>query len=139
MGEHRTKIEVTPEVTRQIATRKALGTSLRDLEKEFGISRPVINRILGTDLAKAIVKEVIDSAVVGAVSAIRRELADMTELAMEALRENLKEHNMEAVKTYFKALGIEQQEKDSGNQQQAITVILPGAQAPKDVINEEIN
>lgn len=124
------KIEITPEIVRLIATRRALGVPLRDIEKEVGFSRPVINRVLATEVAKSIQKEIVGEAVLGAVVAIRRELAEMSELALSALKENLKENNMEAVKTYFKALGIEQQDKEQNTQQQAIQVILPGAKAP---------
>lgn len=126
------KIEVSPEKIRAIATRRAFGISLRDLEAEFGFSRPVINRVLSSEIAKAIQKEIIETAVNGAVTAIKRELAEMSDLALTALRENLKEHSMEAVKTYFKALGIEAQEKESG-QQQALQIIMPGATAPRDI------
>ena len=127
----KTKIEVTPEVTRQIAVRKATGASLRELEKEFGFSRPVISRVLGTDMAKAVIKGVIEDAVAGAVIAIRRKLADMTEDAMNTLSYHLKEEkSLEAVKIYLKGLGMDSFERPEANQQQAIQVILPGAQSP---------
>lgn len=135
MGVQRVKIDISPEQIRQLATRRALGASLRDLEAEFGISRPVITRALSTELGRGIVKEVIDSAVTGAVTAIRRELADMSDLALAALRYNLEKKNMEAIKTYFKALGMDTEEKNQGAQQQAITVVLPGASPPKEEIH----
>ncbi len=133
MGIQKTKIEVTPEVTRQIAMRKAIGTSLRELETEFGFSRPVINRVLSSELAKSVIKGVIDDAVAGAVISIRRRLADMTDIAMSALEHNLKEQNLEAVKIFFKGLGMDAVEKEVRNQSQGITVILPGQKAPKDI------
>lgn len=134
MGERKVRIDLEPEVIRQIATRKALGASIRELEKEFNFSRVVVNRALDTDLGKSIQKEVLNSAVAGAVIAIKRQLADMTELAMKALENNLKNDNMEAVKTFFKALGLDDQEKPENHQQQGITVILPGQAPPiKDI------
>lgn len=137
MTHQRTKIEITPEVTRQIAVRKALGTSIRELEAEFGFSRTVINRVLSSDLARGIVKEVTDSAVAGAMLAVKKELANMSELAVNALRKNLEDGSIEAVKVYFKALGMDATEKFDSNQQQTIQVILPTSpQEPKDVINE---
>jgi hypothetical protein len=132
MGEKRTKIDVTPEITRQMATRRAIGASLRELEDEFGFSRPVVNRVLSTDMAKAIIKGVVDDAVAGAVVAVRRKLADMTELAMGVVEHHLKEKSLEAVKIYFKGLGIEAAEKVEA-QQQGITLILPGQAPPKDI------
>lgn len=134
MGERKVRIDLEPEVIRQIATRKALGASIRELEKEFNFSRVVVNRALDTDLGKSIQKEVLNSAVAGAVIAIKRQLADMTELAMKALENNLKNDNMEAVKTFFKALGLDDLEKPENRQQQGITVILPGQAPPiKDI------
>lgn len=136
MGEKRTKIEVSGEVTRQIAVRRATGASLQELEKEFGFSRPVVNRVLGTEMAKAIQKGVIDDAVAGAVIVVRKKLADMTPFAMEALEHHLKLKSLEAVKIYLKGLGMGGLEKNEIQQQQGITVILPGQQVPKDVISE---
>lgn len=133
MNESKKKIEVTPEITRQIATRRAMGIPLRDLEKEFGFSRPVIGRILASEMGRAIQKEIVDSAITGAVMIIKRELSEMNQLALRALRLNLEKANMEAVKTYFKALGLETVEKDQGNQQQVIQVVLPGQSAPKEI------
>ncbi len=136
MGEQRVKIDVTPEVVRQMATRRALGAPLRDIEKEFGYSRPVVNRVLSSELAKEIQKGIVEDAVKGAVASVRQRLADMTELAMEALEHNLKEKKMDAVKEYFAALGIRQAEAEKGSGQ-SFTVVLPGTQnPPKDVINE---
>lgn len=127
------KIEVTPEVTRQIATRKALGATLRELEKEFGFSRPVVSRVLATDMAKAVIRGLIEDAVASAVIAVKRRLADMTETAMSVLEHHLKEEkSLEAVKIYLKGLGMDSSEKQE-IQQQAIQVILPGAVAPKDI------
>lgn len=132
-----TKIDITPELTRQIATRRAIGVSVRELEQEFGFSRFVINRVLSSDMAKSIIKGVVDDAVTGAVSAVKRKLADMTELAMTALEHHLKEEkSLEAVKIYLKGLGMDAMENKDPGQQQAIQVILPGAVAPKDVVSE---
>lgn len=132
-----TKIEPTPEITRQIATRRALGASLRELEAEFGYSRPVINRILGSEMAKAIIKGLIDDAVASAVVAVRRRLADMTETAMGVIEHHLKEEkSLEAVKLYFRGLGLDQTEKTAPSQQ-ALQIIMPGASPPtKDVPND---
>ena len=130
------KIEVTQEVTRQIATRSAMGASLRELSEEFSFSRPVINRILGSELGRAVKKEIIDSAVTGAVAAIKRELADMSDLALGALRKNLEEGSIEGVKVYFKALGIEAQETKGPEKSQSMTIIMPGASIPKDIETE---
>lgn len=140
MGIQKIKIDVTPEVTRQIATRKALGASLRDLEAEFGYSRPVINRVLGTDMAKAVIKGLIDDAVASAVVAVRQKLADMTEIAMQTLEHHLREEkSLEAVKIYLKGLGMDGVDKSEAKQQQAIQVILPGVQPTKDVDNAAID
>ncbi len=131
MGEKRVKIDLEPEVIRQIATRKALGGSLREIEAEFGFSRPVVNRALCTDMAKSVIKGLIDDAVASAVVSIRRRLSDMNELAMNVMEQNLKEGNIEALKLYFKGLGLEKTENEGAKQQQAIQVILPGSMKPE--------
>lgn len=132
-----TKIDLTTDIIKAIATRKALGTSVRELSKEFGYSNVVINRALSTEIAKAIQKEIVESAVTGAVAVVRRELADLVPLTLQAVRAQLEDNSLEAVKIVYRALGMEQQEEKQGNATQAIQVILPGAQAPiKDVANE---
>lgn len=134
----KTKIEVTPEITRNIATRRAIGTSLRDLESEFGFSRPVINRVLSSDLAKSVIKGITDDAVSSAVVAVRKEFADLTGLITEAVKHHLKEKNLEAVKIGLKVLGFDSAERVDTKQAQSITVILPGSSAPKEVSNGDI-
>lgn len=129
------KIEVTPEVVRQLATRRAVGASMRDLEAEFGFSRPVVSRILASDLAKSVVKGLTDSAIEAAAIEARRGLSEMVKMANAAVLENLKTFNLEAAKIIYKAIGVEAIEKQESRQQQAIQVILPGAVAPKEVDN----
>lgn len=138
MGEKRVKMEISPEITRQVAMRRAIGISLSSIEKEFGFSRPVVNRVLASDMAKAVIKGVTEDAVASAVIVVRRKLADMTPLVMAAIEHHLREKNLDAVKIYFKGLGLDTQEKTDPKQQQSITVILPGAQAPKDIPNGDI-
>lgn len=133
MSATKSKIEITPELTRQLAMRRAVGASVRELEKEFELSRFLINKTLNTDMAKAIIKGLIDDAVTGAVITVRRRLADMTDLAMNVIEQNLKEGSLEAVKIYFKGIGMDGMEKPDNAQQQTIQVILPGHQQPKDI------
>lgn len=133
MGEKKVKIEVTPEVTRQIATRRVMGASFRDLESEFGFSRPVINRVLSSDMGKKIMKGLVDDAVASAVIAVRQEMSNLTPLVSEAIAHHLKEKSLEAVKIVLKGLGMESFEKPENQQSQTFQVILPGTKAPKDV------
>lgn len=129
-----TKIDFTPEMTRQIATRRVMGATMRDLEGEFGISRPVLTRALNSELGRAIQKELIDSAINGAVLSMKRQLSDLSDLAIEALKENLKKKKMDAVIAYFKVLGLDQGDKNhSPAQAQGINIILPGQVQPKDI------
>lgn len=134
----RTKIDVTPEITRQLATRRALGISLRDLESEFGFSRPVVNRVLSSELAKAVIKGITEDAVSSAVIAVRKGMSDMTEEITRVLTKHLKEDSLEAVKIVLRGLGMENMEKAKDPTTQSITVILPGQQAPKEVKNGDI-
>lgn len=114
--------------------RKAAGATPKELEVEFGHSKFIINKALSSDLAKAVIKGVIDDAVTGAIIAVKRKLADMTELAMETLEHHLKEEkSLEAVKIYLKGLGMDTQEKTDTKQSQSITVILPHAATTKDI------
>ncbi len=130
---HPKKIEVTPEITRQMATRRAVGATLRDLEQEFGFSRPVVNRVLSTDMAKAVVKGLIEDAVGSAVIEVRRGMADMATVVTKVLRKHLEDDSLEAVKIVLKGLGMDAVEKTDVKQAQTFTVILPGQQAAKEI------
>lgn len=133
----RTKIEVTPELVTQLVLRRALGATLREMEKEFSMSRTTIMHMLDTPLAKEIDAKVTTKAVSEAVLIAKRKLSKFTDLAMDALEFHLKEKNLEAVKLHLKSLGIDLVDKQEAKQQQAIQVILPNLNKPiKEVPND---
>lgn len=125
--------EISSEIVRQVATRRAMGVPLRDLSKEFGLPVYTINKAINSDMGKAIVKEVIDNAVAGAVIQARRGLSDLVEASVQVIKDQLAEGNLEAAKMVLKGIGLDQAEKQDLAQQQAITVILPGKAEPKDI------
>lgn len=137
MGEKRLKIDLPSEIIRQIAVRQSQGVSLRELEEEFGVSRPVINRALRSELGREITRGITEIAVQSAVAEVRNWVASNTELALKALESNLREKKMDAVKEFFNILGLTEKSKGETRQSQSIQLILPGGtKPPKDVTNE---
>lgn len=133
------KVEITPELTKAIVTKKVLGGTVRELEEEFGYSRPIILRILNSELAQSLRKEVLSEALAEAAQEIRQGLSSMSGLALGALKSNLEKKSMEAVKTYFQALGVTNNDK-TPQQQQAFQIIMPSGvktvEAEKVVVSE---
>lgn len=139
MGEKRIKIQITPELTRQIAVRRARNVSLEDLEKEFSLSRPVINRALSTDEARQAILDILRDDVALENAKTRREAAALGPLAIALLKKKLESGDLKAVEPALKASGIyvqNSQDKKGEHQAQTFTVILPGQSEPKEVPNE---
>jgi hypothetical protein len=136
MGIQKTKIELGPEIVRQIATKFAIGSSLRDLEKDYGVSRPIITRAVGSELGQSVIKEFIQNGVEKAKQEAQKICSELVELAGIALKKKVEEGDLKAVEMVFKVVGAGyNQEKDQTKQQQAIQVILPGSVIPKEVSN----
>src|SRR4051812_943751 len=89
MGEKKVKIEVSDEVSRSIAARHARGISLRDLEVEFRMSRPVLNRILASDIARSTIKDICFTDAEMQIAKNRRAVADLLPTAIEVLKNEL--------------------------------------------------
>lgn len=136
MGEKKLKIEVSDEVTCAIAARHARGISLRDLENEFGMSRPVLNRILASDIARSTIKDICFTQAEMHISKGRRDITELLPVAAEYLKGELanEKTRIKAIELVFKYSGIQQIEAKENKQDATIQVILPGAyQQPKDV------
>lgn len=131
------KIEPTPELTRAIAARRARGVSLRDLETEFGFSRPVVNRILASDEARQVILDITRDDLAVEVAMNRRALSELVPGAIVKLAEKVEQGDIKSIELVLRGSGmLTPVESKEGNQAQAITVILPGQAPPKEVPNE---
>jgi transcriptional regulator with XRE-family HTH domain len=140
MGDKKVKIEVSDETTRAIAARHARGISLRDLEIEFGMSRPVISRVLASDSARATIKDICFTDAEMQIAKNRRAVADLLPTAIEVLKNELmnEKTRLKAAELVIRSSGIMNTDGNKEQKQDAsITVILPGQyQQPKDVKND---
>lgn len=130
MGEKRIKIDVGPEMMRQLAVKRARGVSLDQLEQEYGLSRPVITRTLASDEARQVMLDVMRDEVAIINAQTRKAAAELGPLAIEVIRKKLEEGDLKAVEPALKASGIlVQAAQDKGEQKQAqqIIVTLPGS------------
>lgn len=132
------KIEVGPEVTRQLAARRARGVSLRDLEIEFGFSRPVINRVLASDAARDIIVNVTRDDLAVELAMNRRALSELIPGAIVKLAEKVQAGDIKSIELVLRGSGMltPLTEKEGDKQGQILQVILPGNAPIKDVISE---
>ncbi len=130
------KILVSEDDTRLIAARRARGLTLRELETEFSLTRPVINRVLDTPLAKQVIKDISYDIVATEIAHNRRAVAELLPKAVEVILKQLEEGNLKAAELVIRASGMMavDQSKETA-QQQTIQVILPGSMGDRGVID----
>lgn len=119
-------------VTKQVAALRISGMSKEEIANKIRISRRQVDNVIKSDEYKVIITEIGESAVMEAKNVLKRRVSELVPQAYEALKNNLAEDNMEAVKVVFKAVGLEQKE-ESAQGDTSITILMPGQQEPKDV------
>jgi len=130
------KIVLTDEQVQKIAMRRARGVSLEQLEQEFGMSRPVINRALASDAARSVTLDILRDDATLENAKNRSALAKLLPKAIEKLAAEIDKGNMKAIELALKGSGIMIQteaDKNGNKQAQQITVVLPGQVSTKEI------
>lgn len=115
----------------QIAGLALMGGSEAGIAKQMNITRHRVRRIMAGDEFKGIMDELATKATDFAVKAFRAKINSLEPLAFAALKANLEDHKIEAVKLWGQYAGLASDEGEKA--QQSLTVIMPGAQAPETV------
>lgn len=111
----------------QVAALSFAKTPEYKIAEALGISRHQVRKIRGSDEFAKYLQDIADKAVKNAVNEFKSKFEELEPLAFEALRANLEDKKLEAVKVWADFAGVK---NGDGNTQAAaggITVIFPGA------------
>lgn len=138
-GGKREKIVLDELMTRQIASLLVANTPMGEIASKLDLPYNTTRKIANSKAVRGMLKEVGEAALTEAKNQIRKGVADLVPLALEALKKNLEEDSIEAVKVVFKTAGAleKDMEKDAGIT--AIQVVLPGSESSKTVEVENEN
>ena len=113
-----------------IATARFAGQSIKDISTSIGIGGTQLRGIINSQEYEDFLKDLQNQSLKHAMSSFRSELDRLSPLAVKALRTNLEEGKIEAVKLYSQLIGALKPE-ERAEQQQAIQIVLPEGMMPK--------
>lgn len=120
----------------QVAAERFLNVPDTRIAESLGITRSKLRRLVQTKEYLDYVKELGDKAVAHALSAFKTKMEDLEPLAYAALKQNLIDGKLDAVKVWGEFVGVKDKAPGEGVGTGNLTVILPGAEAPKDITVE---
>lgn len=100
------------------------------IAEQLSISRHKVKKLLRSDEAKALLEEEGDKAIVKARESFKRKLDALAPLAYEALKKNLEDHKLDAVRIFAEVTGLKHKEEEK-QQDATLQVFLPGADPTK--------
>lgn len=114
------------------------------IAEQLKISRHRVKKLLRSDEAKSLLEEEGDKAIVKARESFKRKLDALAPLAYEALKKNLEEGKLDAVRIFAEVTGLKHKD-DEKPQDAALHVYLPGSDpnaqntviVPSEVIKDE--
>lgn len=117
---------------KQIAASDLAGfMSKAEIARQFNLSHHAVAKILKSDEYNLIKDRLSDAVIAPALKQAKISLSALLKQAIKVVKKHLEEDNLEAAKLVFKSMGIGDKEDEKGDT--AITVILPGSEAPKEV------
>ena len=106
-----------------IASKEILQLPVVQIMEELKLNKHEFYRLKKSPEYKAVLREISDEATGNAVSVWKSSMTGLIHEAHRALREQLADNNLEAVKIVLKSIGMDAQEKAQGDT--SITVVLP--------------
>jgi hypothetical protein len=119
---------------KQIASLMISGLKPSEIAKQLNTTTYKISRVLKTDEFKDHLKEVTEVLVATAANTWKSAMQERISDSIKVIDHHLKNNNLEAVKLVMKSVGIEKTEQQI--QSGALTIVLPGQSAEKEVISE---
>jgi hypothetical protein len=101
------------------------------IAEELQISRRQVSRIKGTPAYRQHLKDIADKASQKAVTDFLDKAADLSDLAIKALRKGLEDGKIEAVRTWGEFVGLKSREESKDAGAGNLTIVMPGAAEPK--------
>jgi hypothetical protein len=108
----------------------ASGASKLKLRKELKLSAYAVNKLYKDEGFKKLIQDIGDDAVAAAKARARSTMARLEQKAMTALEKNLDKHSLEAVKTWLRAVGLDQT-KDGDDKPGGFTLLLATQPKPE--------
>lgn len=96
------------------------------IAQELGVTRYMIGKICNSESFLSTLKSQGDRAVALVREQFKSRLDELSPLAYEALKHNLKENKIEAVRIFAEMIGIKERKEEEQKDTQ-LTVVLPGA------------
>ncbi len=113
----------------EIALLELEGCTARQISERTGLTTYQVRKIQGSESYKATVqkfqKEVFDAS----IQKLRSKFSKMVDKVVSVVEHHLDENNLEAVKVFGKFIGVEKEEKATGDTN--ISLVLPGSSAAK--------
>jgi hypothetical protein len=120
-----TQIYTDEVLVRQVVALALLNKTRVEMAKELNVHHATIGKIVNSDKFKELIAEVGDEALTQAKTYVRVQMGRLVTDAVNVIKKNLKEGNLEAAKVVFKTVGLDNEENRVGETN--LTVVLPGA------------
>lgn len=98
------------------------------IAKQLGISPARVSKVVRTEAYKELIQKSVDKSLVSALDDTRTQMAKLSREAVRVIAERLKDNDLDAAKMVLKGIGLDGQ--DGKQQDAAINIIMPGAEAP---------
>ena len=122
----------------QTAALSLVGASENEIHQKLNISRYAVRKMRNSAEFKKLVLEHGEMALSLSREAFRSKMQNLEPLAYSALKKNLEDNRMDAVKVFLQAVGALEQNKEEGAKDTSLTVILPGGNVVKEVKSDTI-
>jgi len=119
------------EQVEELLIKQAVALSLEQvpeykIAEQLNISRHRVKKLLRSDTAKELLEVEGDKAIVKARESFKRKLDALAPLAYEALKKNLEEGKLDAVRIFAEVTGLKHKDEEK-KEDSTIQVFLPGA------------
>lgn len=132
----------TKEVLEQTLIQQIAGLALQNtpahkIAEQLGITRYKCEKIIKSTEFKAFLRELGDRAAEAALAAYKSKLDTLEPLAFAALKHNLQDKKLEAVRLWGEHVGLNKKQ-DAEQKDTAIQIILPGGLSPEKSVESEV-
>lgn len=129
-GDEGPQTGLTDAVIKRGAALAASGAAKLKVRTTLGLSVRMVDKLYKSELFRSTVASIADDAVAAAKNKTRTDISRMQGKAMKALEANLDKNSLEAVKTWLKAVGMDQ-EKEGDDKGGPLTLILANQPQPQ--------
>lgn len=102
------------------------------LAETLGVSRYKAKKLLSSPAVMSQLQELADQSINAALNKFKLKMDELAELAFDALKTNLKDKRLDAVRVWGEFVGLKDK-KETEVAPQGITVVFPGANPEKSV------